>query len=82
MAEKLLAQQVEGTITAMIYSSNSQIFAYGTAFGSIFIRQIVPGEDISSSISFDEDNFDYDNKYFPGTQPSCPVRLTMTPYEL
>ncbi|KWX12162.1 hypothetical protein QR46_3856 [Giardia duodenalis assemblage B] len=68
MAEKLLAQQVEGTITAMIYSSNSQIFAYGTAFGSIFIRQIVPGEDISSSISFDEDNFDYDNKYFPGTQ--------------
>ncbi|EFO64693.1 Hypothetical protein GLP15_1482 [Giardia lamblia P15] len=68
MAEKLLAQQVEGTITAMVYSSNSQIFAYGTAFGSIFIRQIVPGEEISSSISFDEDEFDYYNKYFPGTQ--------------
>lgn len=68
MAEKLLAQQVEGTITAMVYSSNSQIFAYGTAFGSIFIRQIVPGEEISSSISFDEDDFDYYNKYVPGTQ--------------
>lgn len=68
MAEKLLAQQVEGTITAMVYSSNSQILAYGTTYGSIFIRQIVPGEEISSSVSFDEDDFDYYNKYVPGTQ--------------
>lgn len=68
MADVLLGQKIEGSPTVVAFTGEANVFAYGTIHGEIYLRQLVPGQDVSSSVSFDSDICEVDNPYYPGTQ--------------
>ncbi|TNJ27981.1 WD40 repeat protein [Giardia muris] len=68
MADVLLGQKIEGSPTVVAFSGEASIFAYGTIHGEVYLRQLVPGCEVSPSVSFDSDICEVDNPYYPGTQ--------------